>query len=703
MNRSLLMFIFLFWILQLWGQKAKIAELQYISPKPGSKFIMPENNIAFRNGQPFDPKSLSSSLLEVKNAAGNKIEGKLKLSTDQKTLIYKPYAPFPLDEIIHVELKNGLKTISDLNIQTVQFEFTITNKIVQPPERFYQECIKQDTIKLSGKVKNTKNSENNLPDGFPNININISNNPSIEEYYFFAPWTYNFSTNPFLIISDAYGTPIYYRKADATVRDLKVQHNGKLSFAMYDQQFKSVIMDSAFRFVDYYQIGNGYTQTDPHDFQLLDNGHAFVLGVDWQQYAMDTVVPGGNPNALVCGFIVQEQDIDKNVIFQWRSWDHFLITDAGPQIDLTEYLVDYVHGNAVEVESDTSILISSRSLDEITKIHRNTGEIIWRFGGKKNQFNVQNDTLGFTMQHDCRRLQNDHITLFDNGAMSPEPKFSSALEYELDEINLDAVLIRRLRNDPDIYGNAMGNAQWKNDQSVIVGWGNGVPGITEFSPEGEVNMEIEFQGVSYRAFRFPWKTTYFLLDADTLQYGYIWHQNALTRELNVYNGAGKTIELTSYYSRGDAFTIENEFPVSIPQDESINLQVKFSPDSVGLFNDVITINSDINSDTLVQRISQQVYLVGNAISGQSINHNNERPVLIYPNPTDKYLVIEFSEERFSGIIQLYNILGDIVREEEFDKRQKIELYLSHLPIGIYFVNLIDQYNTDNMLYKIVKY
>ena len=34
------------------------------------------------------------------------------------------------------------------------------------------------------------------------------------------------------------------------------------------------------------------------------------------------------------------------------------------------------------------LLISSRHMDEVTKIDRQTGEIIWRLGGKNNDFTV---------------------------------------------------------------------------------------------------------------------------------------------------------------------------------------------------------------------------------------------------------------------------------------------------------------------------
>lgn len=705
MNRILIIIVSLFGVLQLWGQKAKIAELQYISPEPGSKFIMPGNNIALRHGHPFDRNSLSSSLLVVKNGKGEIINGNINLSADQKTLICNPNMPFLLGETIYIVLREGLKTVDDIHIQPVQFHFTITSQIVKAPEGFDNELYNLDFAKSNPQpfsndegIKNHK--DNNLPQGFPDISINVSNDPPVGEYYFFAPWTYNYSTKPFLIITDVYGTPIYYRKADVTVRDLKVQHNGYLSFAMYNQQYKNMVMDSAYRFVDFYQIGNGYTQTDPHDFQLLENGHAFVLGVDWQQYAMDTVVPGGQPNAMVCGFIVQEQDVDKNVIFQWRSWDHFSITDAGPQIDLTSYIVDYVHGNAVEVESDTSILISSRSMDEITRIHRNTGEIIWRFGGKKNQFIVQNDTLGFTMQHDCRRLPNGHITLFDNGSMHPEPKFSSALEYELDENNFEAVLMRRLRNDPDIYGSAMGSAQWKNDYSVVVGWGNGVPGITEFSPDGEVNMEIEFQGVSYRAFRFPWKTNYFLTNTDSLQLE-ISLPDSLIQEIEIYNNNEFEIEITSIYNKNPFFSSADEFPLIVPAAGSRPLYIKFKPDTIGTFSDVLTVNSDINTDTLVQRIAQQIYLKGIASPGQSIHGNVELQISLYPNPTSDQLNITIGDDIPINEVHIYSQEGTLVKGVKLKVVNNCSINISDLKSGVYFIN-IKTANFNAGIYKFVR-
>jgi hypothetical protein len=90
---------------------------------------------------------------------------------------------------------------------------------------------------------------------------------------------------------------------------------------------------------------------------------------------------------------VQELDANRDVVFEWRSWDHFQITDATVNTDLTDKKVDYVHGNTVERDFDGNIMISCRNMCEITKINHETGDIIWRMNGENNQFTFVNDNI----------------------------------------------------------------------------------------------------------------------------------------------------------------------------------------------------------------------------------------------------------------------------------------------------------------------
>ena len=45
-----------------------------------------------------------------------------------------------------------------------------------------------------------------------------------------------------------------------------------------------------------------------------------------------------------------------------------------------------MHGNAIDLDVDRNVIVSFRSLEEITKINVVTGAVMWRMGGRANQF-----------------------------------------------------------------------------------------------------------------------------------------------------------------------------------------------------------------------------------------------------------------------------------------------------------------------------
>jgi hypothetical protein len=219
---------------------------------------------------------------------------------------------------------------------------------------------------------------------------------------------------------------------------------------------------------------------------------------------MSLVTPGGNPAAVVAGLIVQELDRAKDVVFEWRSWDHFQITDVTSR-SVTAPTIDYAHGNAIERDVDGNLMISSRHMDEITKISRQDGHVIWRWGGRNNEFTFVNDPEHFSQQHSVRRLPNGHVMLYDNGNFHVTPH-SRAVEYALDEQAKTATLVWEFRTSPETYGAAMGSVQRLANGHTVIGWGATGPALTEVTPQGEKVEEIAFpNGVfSYRGFRHPW-------------------------------------------------------------------------------------------------------------------------------------------------------------------------------------------------------
>jgi outer membrane protein assembly factor BamB len=239
----------------------------------------------------------------------------------------------------------------------------------------------------------------------------------------------------------------------------------------------------------------------------MENGNVMLMS--YYPHDSDLTALGGSPNASVIDLIIQELDPADNVVFEWSSGDHFDITDMTKQHSITAQTIDYVHGNALDTCDDGNIILSCRHMDEVTKINRTTGDIMWRFGGKDarhHDFEIINDPLGgFSHQHCARWLGNNHILLFDNGNYH-SPGMSRAVEYELDEENMTATLVWSYE-DGSTWTRFMGSVQRLPDGNTVICWGNHNNVITEVRPDGTKAFEISIPSdmYTYRGFRFEWQ------------------------------------------------------------------------------------------------------------------------------------------------------------------------------------------------------
>jgi hypothetical protein len=125
---------------------------------------------------------------------------------------------------------------------------------------------------------------------------------------------------------------------------------------------------------------------------------------------------GGPKDGRVAQGIVQELEIESGeVLFEWHSLDHVGIDETYAKVDqIPGPDLDYFHINSIEVDHDDNLIVSARSTFAVYKIDRETGEIIWRLGGKKSDFEMGPGTR-FAYQHDARRQPDGTITIFDNG------------------------------------------------------------------------------------------------------------------------------------------------------------------------------------------------------------------------------------------------------------------------------------------------
>lgn len=344
------------------------------------------------------------------------------------------------------------------------------------------------------------------------IHRTVWNNPS-PGYIFLGPMD-----NNGLAVYDNSGFKVFTKNFGFFTQgflDFKLHPNGKLS--AYDViSGRFFVLDSNFNVID--TVGAYGYNTDFHDFLILPNGNYLVIAEADTFIDMSRIVPNGHPNCRVNNFIIQELDYrTKRVVWQWNALEHFSITDATEDIDLQSNYIRPFHINSLELLSDGNLLISCRHLDEITKINRQTGQIVWRMGGSKcqnNQFTFINDTInnffGFTHQHDPRELPNGNILLFDNGNLRPSP-FSRVVEYSIDEVNRRVTKVWEYRAPNNIVSNAMGGCQRLPNGNTLITWGGTTAEgghnylLSEVTPDGTITLEFLSNHGTYRGYRYVFK------------------------------------------------------------------------------------------------------------------------------------------------------------------------------------------------------
>ncbi len=497
------------WVGLLPAQSAPLRQLVYVSPSPRARHISPGTSIAVSAGSPFSPASLAAEQFTIKGSSSGVHRGDVRLSDDGLTALFYPEREFTFGEVVRVSLNSGLRTSQGEPVPGTEFGFSIINRPFAefPPPPANAEAPAQTPTSSDISNPSPYITWPEFNDLMP-VEVSVPANGTDEGLIFFTSSGIGSNYTPGLFILDDTGEPIYLQTEgnEFNVTDFKKQTIGGVPYLSYhvgtpvsawtDGTYYQ--LDQNYTVVDTWTIGNGYG-ADQHDMQLLDNGHALMLSYTPIPYDLSPF--GGPEDGTLIDTLIQEQDSAKNVVFEWHASQHTPID--GSFAYLTQSPVDAYHTNAIELDEDGNLLISSRHLSEITKIDHTTGDIIWRMGGALNEFTFTNDE-GFSYQHDIRRLPNHNITMFDNGNKKTPTPYSRVVEYAIDEHAKTVTRVWQYPDDKSLYAAYMGNVQRLENGNSVIGWG-GLPNISEVKENGDIALELSLGGLTYRAFRFPWE------------------------------------------------------------------------------------------------------------------------------------------------------------------------------------------------------
>ncbi|HEY9721657.1 MAG TPA: aryl-sulfate sulfotransferase, partial [Oscillatoriaceae cyanobacterium] len=320
----------------------------------------------------------------------------------------------------------------------------------------------------------------------------------------------------YLIVTDQVGKPQYYKRLsspgydlqrhtapDGSVRYSYMQEDGpQLSGVatflgevhLLDGQYHELKTLSLLPYGDH-----GALPADLHDFVYLDDNHYILLSSEQKQVTNIPFLPG--KTSTVSASIIQEVD-NGQVVFDWDSTQHpeFYAnsSDGNDFTDGTKPIADYMHMNSVCVDpKDDDLIVSFRHQDQIVKLDRKTGAILWRLGGRDGDFPLTPDQR-FSHQHYVRVQPDGSLTLFDNGNASQHTRL---LTFKLDETAHSVTSFQAI--DPSRYTVAMGSYQPFDGDTYFVGWGAKTTGTTDAEEvtDGVPTFTLTFDDPAYSSYR----------------------------------------------------------------------------------------------------------------------------------------------------------------------------------------------------------
>lgn len=389
------------------------------------------------------------------------------------------------------------------------------DKISYTPEKIDEYTKIKISAKFNGDDKEYNYYINTLSSKFPKYEVEASS-PYEGDYYM---TTHNEEQNYVFILNED-GSMKFYRETESNPFDFKktVTSDGETRYtylSTYTDKSKRIsavgysptyleVLDENYQLLnkitmeEYGDIADG-TELENHDYIYIDDNH-YILSSYQRKKAENVPENLSNGNDPYIVDVVIQEVKDGKAIWQWKTSEHQELyaqsQEGNDYSTVSDDTLDYTHFNSMTIdESDGNLVCSFRNLDEILKIDRETGEIIWTLGGVEDDFSLT-DEQKFSRQHNARITGYGYITLYDNGIKNENTR---VVKLKLDEENMSVIDYKSYSLDD--YYKYMGSVQELDSENEVFLIGTG--GKT--TDQDTVAIEKNFNtGEEY--FRFGFKS-----------------------------------------------------------------------------------------------------------------------------------------------------------------------------------------------------
>lgn len=269
-------------------------------------------------------------------------------------------------------------------------------------------------------------------------------------------------------------------------------------------KYKTVLStyDSA-EIVEVDLMGNEVLRMNLEDFNISNKLHHEIVYSSKDEISLITLDSarldlrrfGGSRNQMLRadGLLVVNKQGQK-------IWDWNLLSQTSPlhfdggSFSLTQ---SWGHANSFTIDAHGNYLVSFRDFNQIWKISRKDGSILWKLG-KNGDFEMDPDSY-FIWQHGIHFNSKGELMMFDNGSANDRPN-SRVLCFRLDEDARKAVTTLKVVLPLELSDNRMCSAEYIADGKYLVCITRRGGVVAVVNDDGEILWKVILKAPSYRAY-----------------------------------------------------------------------------------------------------------------------------------------------------------------------------------------------------------
>jgi len=188
------------------------------------------------------------------------------------------------------------------------------------------------------------------------------------------------------------------------------------------------------------------------------------------------------------------------MIWEWNVFNYINLSEYNPyylQRFSNAYpeatAMDWTHANSIFYDSNTeNIFISIRNLSRIIKVDYSSMNIIWELGDINFMDEIYfNNEIEFSTQHSVKKIDNDHILLFDNHSFLV-PQISRCIELEYNEISDSVEIIWEYTMPDSLFTGSRGECDRLDNGNTLIDVGR-TGNILEINNNNELIWHLSMQ------------------------------------------------------------------------------------------------------------------------------------------------------------------------------------------------------------------